>query len=232
MGKRIIARRRGAGSSTYRSPSFRHHGAITLPHVEGTGTVNEIEHDPGHNTPIAIVTINEQHYRIPAFDGCMTGMKIICGSHAPVQLGSIKKIGMIPEGTVVSVVEVKPGVDKYFITSPGSSGLVISHGDKTIIQMPSDELKEINNNSIAIIGTVAGAGRHDKPIAKAGKKMKMFRSRAKAPITVRGEAMNPVNHPFGGGSHQHVGRPSTVSHSAWPGRKVGNLGPLKRKKRR
>jgi len=229
MGKRVIARRRGKGTATYRSPSFRHHGPINAPHSLGVAEVVSIDHDPGHYAPIAVLLMDNKEYRIPAFEGCYTGMKISCGESAPITRGTIKPIGKIPEGTVVSMVEVGPNLNKYYITSPGTSGLILSHGTKTVVLMPSGAHKEIHNDSLAMIGNIAGAGRRDKPIAKAGKKMLMFRSRAKAPITVRGVAMNPVNHPFGGGSHQHVGRPSTVSHSAWPGAKVGRLAPIRKK---
>ncbi|MEK6911566.1 MAG: 50S ribosomal protein L2, partial [Candidatus Thermoplasmatota archaeon] len=75
------------------------------------------------------------------------------------------------------------------------------------------------------IGVVAGAGRLDKPFAKAGKKVLGYRSLSKPALKVRGVAMNAVNHPHGGGSHQHVGGPSTVSWRAPPGRKVGRMSP-------
>ncbi|MDX1534635.1 MAG: hypothetical protein R3291_03345, partial [Thermoplasmata archaeon] len=62
------------------------------------------------------------------------------------------------------------------------------------------------------------------------KKVQAFRSTGREAFKVRGIAMNAVSHPHGGGSHQHVGRPSTVSRTAPPGRKVGRLSPQKRKK--
>ncbi|MEE9164092.1 MAG: 50S ribosomal protein L2, partial [Thermoplasmata archaeon] len=66
---------------------------------------------------------------------------------------------------------------------------------------------------------------------KAGKKVQAMRSKSRRAFKVRGIAMNAVSHPHGGGSHQHVGRPSTVSRNAPPGRKVGRLSPQKRKKK-
>ena len=81
---------------------------------------------------------------------------------------------------------------------------------------------------------VGGGGRPDLPFAKAGRKYHSLRSKAKVWPRVSGVAMAPYNHPHGGGGHQHVGTPSTVSRNAPPGRKVGRLSPKKkdRKKRR
>jgi len=88
----------------------------------------------------------------------------------------------------------------------------------------------------SVLGAVAGAGRGDKPFTKAGKKWFSFRSFSKAYFNVRGVAMNAVDHPHGGGSHQHVGKPSTVGFDAPPGRKVGRMSPqpkrIREKRRR
>jgi len=72
-----------------------------------------------------------------------------------------------------------------------------------------------------MVGIVAGGGRIDKPILKAGRNYHKFKAKRKSWPKVRGVAMNPVDHPFGGGNHQHIGKPSTVSRYAPPGRKVG-----------
>ena len=76
---------------------------------------------------------------------------------------------------------------------------------------------------VATIGITAGGGRKDKPFIKAGKKHYAFRTRGKQYPIVRGVAMCAVNHPHGGGGHQHVGKPSTVKRGASPGRKVGSI---------
>ncbi len=104
----------------------------------------------------------------------------------------------------------------------------------TTVQLPSGAFKRLNSDCRATIGVLAGGGHGEKPFGKAGSKFHAYRSRAKRSKKVRGVAMNPVSHPHGGGSHQHVGTPSTVSANAPPGRKVGRLSPSKkrRKKRR
>jgi len=72
-----------------------------------------------------------------------------------------------------------------------------------------------------MVGIVAGGGRIDKPMLKAGRNYHKYKAKRKSWPRVRGVAMNPVDHPFGGGNHQHIGKPSTVSRYAPPGRKVG-----------
>ena len=89
--------------------------------------------------------------------------------------------------------------------------------------MPSGELKYLNPNCRASIGVVAGGGRKDKPFLKAGKKWHAYKAKGKKFMTVRGVAMNAVDHPHGGGNRQHPGRPTTVSRHAPAGRKVGSI---------
>jgi hypothetical protein len=70
------------------------------------------------------------------------------------------------------------------------------------------------------LGIVAGGGRIDKPILKAGRAYFKYKAKRHSWPRVRGVCMNPVDHPFGGGNHQHIGKPSTVSRFKSPGRKV------------
>ena len=100
-----------------------------------------------------------------------------------------------------------------------------------MVLMPSGEIKEFNPNCRAVIGVVAGGGRGDKPLAKAGKNVLTLRSRSTAPFKTKGVAMNPVDHPHGGGSHAHVGGPNCQKRTASPGQKVGFLPPKKKVKK-
>jgi len=231
MGKRIIPQRRGHGSSNYRSPSHRHKGEVRLPKVrEGVGRVIDIIHDPGHTAPIAVVDFNGIKYHVVAVQGMYVNQEIAIGPSAPIAPGNILPAGLIPEGTEICCVEIKPGDGGKIARSAGSRAVVVSQGEKTTIRLPSDAFKTISPDCMAMIGSVAGSGRVEKPFAKAGNKVRAYRSKAKKPIKVRGIAMNAVNHPHGGGSHQHVGVPSTVPASAPPGRKVGRLSPKKKKR--
>lgn len=235
MGKRLIIQSRGHGSPTYRSPSHRHKGKIKIPGKEGTGKVVDIIHDPGHYAPVAVVKMEDGYeFHMLAPSGMHVGQDIHMGSMVPIELGSIMPLGEIPEGTSVYNIEIKPGDGGKLVRTPGTSALVISHGDKTVVQLPSKEFKALDNKCRAVLGIVSGGGRPDMPFAKAGKKKHAYQSRAKRSFKVSGVNMNPVDHPHGGGSHRHVGGPSSMARGTHPGRKVGRLAPKKRnrKKRR
>ncbi len=233
MGKRIISRRRGAGTGTYRSPSHRHHGAIQFPpmRIQEATTVTELVHAPGHSAPVAVVKgPNGGSWRLLATSGLSTGDSLALGS-GEVARGSVLPLSHIPDGALVSNIEVTPEDGGKLVRAAGTSALVVAHqGGKVTLQLPSGHFKDFPALCRAQIGIVAGGGRGERPFVKAGKKVLAYRSLAKAPFKVRGVAMNPVNHPFGGGSHQHVGRPSTVSSGTWPGAKVGRFGRKKKRK--
>uniref|UniRef100_A0A8C1JAL2 Large ribosomal subunit protein uL2 n=4 Tax=Cyprininae TaxID=2743694 RepID=A0A8C1JAL2_CYPCA len=82
-------------------------------------------------------------------------------------------------------------------------------------------VKVISSANRAVVGVVAGGGRIDKPILKAGRAYHKYKAKRNCWPRVRGVAMNPVEHPFGGGNHQHIGKPSTIRRDAPAGRKVG-----------
>jgi large subunit ribosomal protein L2 len=87
--------------------------------------------------------------------------------------------------------------------------------------MPSGNIKWLNPKCRAVVGIVAGGGRVDRPWLKAGKKYHKMKTRAAKYPRVSAVAMNPRDHPFGGGAWKHPGKPTTVSRNAPPGRKVG-----------
>ena len=232
MGKRLRTQRRGRGTPRYRSPSHRHVDDVRLPaFAEGAGTITDLIHAPGRTSPLAVVDFGgDVDYQLAA-EGMSVGQTIDVGS-GKVSIGNIMKLSEIPEGTAVHNIEKSPGDGGKFVKVAGVSAQVISRGNIVVLQMPSGELKDFNPGCRAAIGVVAGGGRTDKPLAKAGKKHHALRSSSKDNFHVSGVAMNPVDHPHGGGSHPHVGGPSTVSRNAWPGQKVGRLSPQKKKKKR
>lgn len=230
MGKRLIPQRRGRGGSQYRSPSHRHVDDVRLPaKVEGPGIVKDLIHAPGRTSPLAVVDFNGvTDYQLAA-EGVKVGQKIEVGAGAIVA-GNIMKLADIPEGTLVHNIEALPGDGGKFVKTAGTSATVISRGAYVVVELPSGAFKELSPNCRAAIGIVAGGGRTDKPLAKAGKNFHTLQSRSKANKKVKGVAMNPVDHPHGGGSHAHIGGPSTIGRNAWPGQKVGRLSPKKKNK--
>jgi len=231
MGKNLPTQRRGRGTSpTYRSPSHRHLGSVALPRVTGEGTVVEIRHAPGRSAPVARVELGDAEFLMIAPEGLQVGNRVAVGVPR-VDRGSILPLGQLPEGTLVNNVELTPGDGGRFVRAAGATAVIVSQGAQTVIRLPSGQFKELDPRCRAAVGVPAGAGRKEKPFFKAGKHVNAYRSLAKSATVVRGVAKNPVDHPHGGGAHQHVGRPSTVSANAPPGRKVGRLSP-KRKRRK
>ncbi len=230
MGKSLIQQRRGKGTTTFRAPSHRYRGAVRYVPLNLTkdetlvGKVVEIMHDPGRTAPVARVKFsNGMEKLIIAPEGLLVGEEIAIGPKAPVKIGNSLPLAMIPEGSYVYDIEGRPGDGGKYVRAGGSYALVVSRErDKVIVQLPSGELKQFHPACRATIGVVAGGGRLEKPIVKAGKAYYIAKARNRFWPKPRGVKMNAVNHPHGGKEH-HIGRPSTVSRRAPPGRKVGHI---------
>ena len=231
MGKRLIPQRRARGGSHYRSPSHRHVDDIRIPHYEAQGTIKDLIQAPGRTCPLAVIDFEGKKSYQLAVEGTRVGQKISLGGEV-VKAGNILTLANIPEGTLVHNVEGQPGDGGKFVKTAGASALVVSRGKVVVLNMPSGELKEFNPACRAAIGVVAGGGRIDKPLGKAGKNFHTLRSRSVANKKTKGVAMNAVDHPNGGGSHPHVGGPNCHGRNAPPGQKAGFIAPKKKVKRK
>jgi len=194
------------------------------------GVVRELIHDPGRGAPLARVEFRHPYkYRINkelfiAAEGMYSGQFIYCGRKAALTVGNVLPIAAMPEGTIICNVEAKEGDRGSFARCSGNYATIISHsedGNKSKIRLPSGAKKTISSNARAVVGLVGGGGRIDKPILKAGVAHYKYKAKRNSWPKVRGVAMNPVDHPHGGGNHQHIGHPSTVRRDAPPGAKVG-----------
>ncbi len=228
MGKRLIQQRRGKRNTKFNSPSHRFKGELKYDYknILTEGEVLDIIHDPGRTAPIANIKLNNNKLiSIIAPEGIKTGDKInFNDDKKEIKIGNVLSVGRIPEGTPVYNIELLPGDGGKLVRAGGSTATVVSHEKKiTVIQLPSGAFKRINSDCKATIGVVAGGGRHDKPFLKAGKKHYALHTRGKQYPIVRGVAMTAVNHPHGGGRHQHIGGPSTIKRGSPPGTKVGNI---------
>jgi large subunit ribosomal protein L2 len=228
MGHRIIAQRKGKGSPTYSAPS--HKFKANLEHLkmfEGvvTGNILEIIHDTARSAPIARVSFSTGEERLVLVpEGVEVGQTIQCGASVPVEPGNTLSLAEIPEGVPICNIESQPGDGGKFARASGMYGILIAHdAGKTVVQLPSGEMKWLHPRCRATIGVVAGGGRTEKPFVKAGKKFHRIKIRAKKWPRTRGVAMNVVDHPFGGSGRQHPGKPKAVSRGAPPGRKVGSI---------
>lgn len=229
MAHRIIAQSRGKGGPTYRAPSHRY--KAELRHIGKndaltTGIVVDIEHDPARHAPIALTKIeNGGKVYVLATEGLGVGDAVSWGPGGAVKNGNTLPLREIPVGGYVCNIEARPNDGGKFVRSSGVQALVIGKADdgRVGVRMPSGKNKWFNGACMATVGIVAGGGRGEKPFAKAGKKHMHVRSSSERWPRVKGVCMNVIDHPFGGGGHQHCGRPKTVSHGTPPGRKVGHI---------
>jgi large subunit ribosomal protein L8e len=194
------------------------------------GLVREIIHDPGRGAPLArVVFRNPYKYQkiqetFIATEGMFTGQFVYCGKKASLAVGNVLPVGEMPEGTVVCNIESAIGDRGSLARCSGNFAIVIGHSPdegKTRVKLPSGAKKIVSSKCRATVGIVAGGGRPDKPLLKAGRAYHKFRVKRNSWPKTRGVAMNPVDHPHGGGNHQHIGHASTVSRFAPPGQKVG-----------
>ncbi len=160
------------------------------------GTVISLEYDPYRSAHIMLVEYadKDKRYRIaPA--GIETGAEIICAEAAEIKTGNRMKIKNIPVGTNVYEVELEPGRGGKVIRSAGSSAIILAHeGKYTHLQMPSSEIRKVLEECYATLGIVSRPEWRYVDFKKAG----TSRHRGIRPA-VRGSAMNPVDHPHGGG---------------------------------
>ena len=229
MGRRILGQRRGRGTPTFRAPSHRYKENLEHKKPEDgdvvRGTVVDVEHDPARSAPVVAVEFEDGDQRlILAPEGITVGDEIQVGISAEIAPGNTLPLAEIPEGVPVCNVEANPGDGGKFARASGVNADLVTHDrNAAVIQLPSGEVKRLDPQCRATIGVVAGGGRTEKPMVKAGNKYHKMKARGTKWPRVRGVARNAVDHPFGGGGRQHPGKPKSVSRNAPPGRKVGDI---------
>lgn len=199
----ITSRRRGGGHKRrYRRIDFRRdkHG---IP-----GRIAEIEYDPNRSARIALVHYadGEKRYILHA-RGLKQGDTIVSGPGSEPSLGNCLPLMEVPLGTMLHAVELKPGRGAQMARSAGASvQLIAKEGDMVTLRLPSTEVRMVRGECYATIGQV---GNVDHELIRSGK---AGRSRwlGKRP-KVRGVAMNPVDHPLGGGEGRASGGRPPVS---------------------
>jgi len=236
MGRVIRSQRKGAGSvftahtKNRKGPARLRATDYAERHGYIKGVVKDIIHDPGRGAPLARVTFRDPYrYKLRtetfiASEGMYSGQFIYCGKKATLQIGNILPVGSMPEGTIVCCLEEKAGDRGRLAKASGNYATVVSHNPETKksrVKLPSGSKKVIPSSNRAMVGIVAGGGRIDKPMLKAGRAYHKYKAKRNCWPKVRGVAMNPVEHPHGGGNHQHIGKASTVRRDTSAGRKVG-----------
>jgi len=232
----IRAQRKGAGG-IFKSHTFHRKGAAKLRSLDYAerhgyikGTVKEIIHDPGRGAPLARVAFRNPYKfktcseNFIAVEGLYSGQFVYCGARAQLKIGNVLPLASLPEGTVVSNVESKPGDRGQLARASGDYATIVSHNSDngtTRLRLPSGAKKIVQSTCRGVVGVVAGGGRIDKPMLKAGRSYWKYKAKRNCWPYVKGVCMNPVEHPHGGGNHQHVGHATTIRRDAPPGKKVG-----------
>ncbi len=234
MGKNLIQQRRGKGTQSFTAPSHRYYGEPMYRHIHNlenpvSATVTDIVHSTGHSAPLAEIKYDDGETALIVIpEGIKVGDIILHGPKAELRVGNILPLKDIPEGTNVYNIESQPGDGGKFVRSSGVCARVSSKFDSHItIELPSKKQKDFNPNCMATIGVVAGGGRVEKPLYKAGRAWHKRLARGKLYPRVRAASMNAVDHPFGGSRSSRKGRPTIAPQNAPPGRKVGMIRPGK-----
>lgn len=232
MGKRIIQQRRGRGTKTYRVKRKAFRYRLKYPQkLLGEGLIIKLFNSSAHTAPLAKIKYKDGIFYIPAFKEMVEGQKINF-DNKEVKEGNILKLKDIPIKTKIYNIEAKPGDGGAFIKSAGNSATINKFiGTNVFIMMPSKKEKKFHQNCRAIIGVIAGAGRLDKPIIKAGKKHYIKKSKSKLWPRTSAVKMNVVDHPFGSGRGKNP-KSKIAKRNAPPGRKVGLLRPKRTGKRK
>jgi len=201
---RMTVRRRGGGHKRrYRRIDF------TREKLGVPGRVAAIEYDPNRSARIALIHYADGEKRyIICPENLSVGDEIVSSAHADIKPGNCLKLKYIPLGTLVHNVELKPGKGGQLVRAAGTSAqLMAREGKYATLRMPSGEMRRIFIECRATVGSVGNAEHNNISLGKAGRR----RWLGKRP-EVRGVAMNPVDHPHGGGE----GRSSGGRHPVTP----------------
>lgn len=200
---RITVRHRGGGHKRrYRIIDFKR-DKDNIP-----ARVERIEYDPNRSAHIALLLYADGERRyIIAPKGITAGATLESGTTVQIRPGNCLPLERIPQGTVVHCIEMKPGKGAQLARSAGSSAQLLGReGKYALMRMRSGEMRKINSKCRATIGEVGNEEHGLRKLGKAGAK----RWRGIRP-TVRGVAMNPVDHPHGGGEGRTSGGRDPVS---------------------
>lgn len=199
----ITSRRRGGGTKRlYRRIDFKR-DKFGVP-----GRVAEIEYDPNRTANIALIHYADGEKRYILHPrGLSVGDTIVSGPGSDVRIGNALPLGEVPLGTVVHNVELKPMKGAQIVRSAGAGAQVVAkEGDYVTLRLPSSEVRMVHKRCMATIGQVGNADHELRKVGKAGAN----RWRGRRP-KVRGVAMNPIDHPLGGGEGRTSGGRPPVS---------------------
>ena len=188
---RITVRHRGGGAKRkYRIIDFKR-DKVDIP-----GKVASIEYDPNRSANIALIHYADGEKRyILAPVGLKPGDEVMSGENAEIKVGNALPLKAIPTGTQIHNIELHPGRGGQMVRSAGNAGeLMAKEGAYALIRLPSKEIRRVRTVCMATVGQVGNVDHDSITLGKAGRKRLM----GWRPV-VRGSAMNPSDHPHGGG---------------------------------
>ena len=200
---RITTRHRGGGhKQRYRIIDFKRNKA-GVPAI-----VERLEYDPNRSAHIALLRyLDGERSYIIAPRGLKAGDRVVSGSDAPISVGNCMPLRNVPLGTTLHCVELKPGKGAQIARAAGAAAqLVAREGQFATLRLRSGEMRKVPSDCRGVIGEVGNAEHNLRSLGKAG----ASRWRGVRP-TVRGVAMNPVDHPHGGGEGRTSGGRHPVS---------------------
>ena len=200
---RVTSRRRGGGAKRqYRRIDFKRdkHGV--------PGIVKEVEYDPNRTANIALIQYEDGEKRYILHPrGLAQGDHVVSGPGSDIRTGNALPLGEVPLGTMVHNIELKLGKGGQIVRSAGGGAQVVAkEGEYVTLRLPSSEVRMVRRECFATIGQIGNVDHELQVLGKAG----AMRWRGRRP-KVRGVAMNPVDHPLGGGEGKTSGGRPPVS---------------------
>lgn len=213
QGKITMRHQGGAHKRKYRQIDFKRNKDNII------ATVKTIEYDPNRTAFISLISYADGTKKyIISPEGIKVGDKIVSGENVDIKVGNCLPVSNIPEGTFVHNIELTPGHGGQMVRSAGSSAQILGHdesGKYMIVKLASNEVRKIPNDCRATIGIASNPDHNLINLGKAGRS----RNLGIRP-TVRGSAMNPNDHPHGGGEgRQPVGK--DAPRTPWGKRTLG-----------
>nr|QJH88323.1 ribosomal protein L2 [Pterocladia lucida] len=200
----ITSRYKGGGHKRrYRCIDFKRNK------VDIKGKIISIEYDPNRNARIALLHYEDGEKRYILHPRSLTiGNTVISGPNSPIEVGNALPLNYIPLGTAVHNLEIKPKKGGQIVRAAGTYAQIVAKEGKLVtLKLPSSEVRILRNDCYATIGQVGNIDASNISIGKAGRN----RWLGKRP-KVRGVAMNPIDHPHGGGEGRSpIGRPHPLT---------------------
>lgn len=215
----LLPMKKSSGRNSYGRITVRHHGGgsrrkfriidFKRNKLGMDAKVLTLEYDPNRSGFIALVEYEDSEKRyILAPHGLKVGDTVRAGADADIFPGNALALANIPVGTFIHNIELHPGKGAQFVRSAGNlAQLMAKEGDHALVRLPSSELRRVPINCMATIGQVSNIDHENVKLGKAGRTRNMG-----IRPSVRGSAMNPNDHPHGGGEGKApIGRPSPVT---------------------